>query len=258
MVRKLLKHDLKSVLRIILPMQAILLVIGIFSKIIKLIPIENDFLTAIEFAIVGSFYITAVVSAILTVIVIVVRFYKNLFSKEGYLTFTLPATPMQHLFSKIFMSAIASIISAVCIFISVIVLYYEKNFITDSIEILLIVFNRLGEKMLVLEVLILMIVAMISTYLMVYTCICLGQRANKHRIICAVAIYYGYQFVLQTLGIAVLVIFGITGYIDTIFEFIENLSPHIILISSILFEAVMCVVYFTISHNSISKHLNLE
>jgi len=261
MVRKLLKHDFIALLRVVLPMQVIVLGIAILTKVIKTLPVENNLFSAIEITLTVSFVLSALVSAVLTVVMVVVRFYKNLFTNEGYLTFTLPVSPIQHLASKLISSVCSTLISAICIFISVIVLFYQKNLISDSIEILLIIFNRFGEKMLVLEIAILMIISLISTYMLIFTCICLGQRFSKHRIIGAIAIYYGYNLAIQIISTIFIAVTAFTGYIDTLFEIIENMlinCPHIMCLLCIILELIICSVYFIICHNSISKHLNLE
>ena len=52
--------------------------------------------------------VTAIVAAllivglsVLSVVVVVVRFYQNLISDEGYLSFTLPVTAAQHIAAKL-------------------------------------------------------------------------------------------------------------------------------------------------------------
>jgi hypothetical protein len=258
MVSKLLKHDLKSVLRIIVPMQAILLIISIFTKCVNLIPFENDAVFAVQLALNSSYYISLAISVILTFITIIVRFYRNMFTHEGYLTFTLPAIANQHLISKILMSIIATLVSVIMILLSLLIVYYEKNFILGNIRILLIYLNRLSEKILAVEIIMLIIITAITSYIFIYACICLGQRANKHRIIAAVAIYYGFQFVVQFLFVAILSITTITEFLEKIVEFLYEISPHAIVIPLIFINLAVGFVFYLVCHNSISKHLNLE
>ena len=60
-------------------------------------------------------------SLLLTFIIGIVRFYKNLFTGEGYLSFTLPVTPGQQLFTKALVSFLFSVITIIVILVSSII-----------------------------------------------------------------------------------------------------------------------------------------
>ena len=112
MLGKLIKYDLKSMNRFLIILHAFLLLIAVLLRVFvtSRIQLQTD-----EGSLLFAFAILAYVLAITgiafgTAIVIAVRFYKNLFSDEGYLTWTLPVTPGTHLLAKTISGSIWSFI----------------------------------------------------------------------------------------------------------------------------------------------------
>lgn len=118
MLGKLIKYDLKSMNRFLIILHAFLLLIAVLLRVFvtSRIQLQTD-----EGSLLFAFAILAYVLAITgiafgTAIVIAVRFYKNLFSDEGYLTWTLPVTPGTHLLAKTISGSIWSFIDNVLVF----------------------------------------------------------------------------------------------------------------------------------------------
>lgn len=105
----------------------------------------------------GVIYATAVLAMViivfsfaifstLAVIMIFARFYKNFFTDEGYLTFTLPVKRSQLLNSKLILSTSTMIITGVMVAVDVIVMLVfgfadvvsQKNFLMNYYKLLLI------------------------------------------------------------------------------------------------------------------------
>ncbi|MGN0291367.1 MAG: hypothetical protein ACI4C5_05495, partial [Lachnospiraceae bacterium] len=116
MLGKLLKHEFKTTSKMILPLYFVLVVLTIFARITAQSMFSaNETLTdSLGF---GIFSGTTIVMYILglfavsiaTFIYLVMRFYKNLFSAEGYLMHTLPVTSWQLLSSKLIVSFVWSL-----------------------------------------------------------------------------------------------------------------------------------------------------
>ena len=111
MLGKLMKHEFKATAKLFLPLlTAVLALLGGFQVIfllVKWLMGNNDShpLVTVLFALFAVLAALALI-ALLAVIVIVAiqRFYKNLLGDEGYLMFTLPATPGQQILSKLLVS----------------------------------------------------------------------------------------------------------------------------------------------------------
>jgi hypothetical protein len=105
MIRRLLKYDFKSMLRfwyVAAITTAVLSVIGCGCANVvscyQKYPEAIIILSWIFLAIVGLSYLAF---SIVAIIIVFARFYKNLFTDEGYLTFTLPVKKITVLNSKI-------------------------------------------------------------------------------------------------------------------------------------------------------------
>ena len=109
-MRKLLKYDLKSIWPIWRIMAPVALIITVLTCLgIKYIPNYDSeiatmadvlgYLAVSVFTALMVFVLAALVTV--TTILILYRYYKNFFTDEGYLTFTLPVTRDQLLWSKI-------------------------------------------------------------------------------------------------------------------------------------------------------------
>lgn len=103
MLRKLLKYELSAMGRILLPLYGALifmsLIMGIVVNVLDVLPIFSGIVVFLYVAV-------AVGSAVMTVIIIVQRFYKNLLGNEGYLMFTLPVSIGKHVWNKVIAAGI--------------------------------------------------------------------------------------------------------------------------------------------------------
>ena len=120
MLIKLIKYDLRSLNRFLIILHGFLLLMTIFLRIfitgqIHLSTDTDGFLFGLAI-VMYTLLITGITFG--TSIVIVVRFYRNLFSDEGYLSQTLPVTPGQHLLAKTISGSIWAMIDYVFILAS--------------------------------------------------------------------------------------------------------------------------------------------
>ncbi len=93
MVRKLIKYDFSSYLKLLLPVQLILLGIAALNRIIQLFEDGSSTVYNIVFGSSVFLYVVSIIIAIvLTFVVSIVRFYQGMYSNEGYLSHTLPVT----------------------------------------------------------------------------------------------------------------------------------------------------------------------
>ena len=93
MLGKLLKHDFIAAWKVPVILDAALIVFGIMTAaLIQAIPHMDSSLSMslFTFSFFGSYYIGIIAANIVTLIFLVIRYYRNLYTAEGYLTFTLP------------------------------------------------------------------------------------------------------------------------------------------------------------------------
>lgn len=266
MVKKLLKHELIYYFRSFILFLPIVLLVAIMTRVFTLFDSENVFIQLIR----GSSYLMLFIACfaliIMSVVVGVVRFYKNMYSAEGYLTFALPVKNSQHIFVKL---AGAFICEATCwlVVILAVIISLESDLLKEISAGINMLLTEMGIKNVGLfyaEYILVIIVSLISTMLLYYTCITIGQTAKKNRILLAVGsyfIYYAATQVTVTMMMAVFMIVSLTGAFDGIIQFMEN-NPAIIMhvglgLGTIASASFGALCWF-ITQKIMTKKLNLE
>lgn len=269
MVRKLFKHEIISYLRTLLPVNIILFAVAIMTRVILFF--ENDSIpyNIIFGSSVFAFVVGIIACIFMTFIVSVVRFYKNLFTAEGYLSFTLPVTGAQHIWVKLGAALLFQIFAAVTIILSLVVV--------ASGEPLAEIFKAMGYLLefiwkdygghivfFIIELLVLLLVSLAYEYLLWYACISLGQRSRKNRVFMAIVWYFVYYMITQavsTVFVIIMAVLDATGKIGPIMNWIfEHLlaSLHIGFIGGSVIMAAVAAVFFLVSKNTMKNKLNLE
>jgi len=267
MVKKLFKHEIVSYLRTLLPVNLIVLAIAIMTRVVLFF--END--SIIYGLVAGSSIVMLFVGIIaciyMTFIVSIVRFYKNLFTAEVYLMFTLPVTPTQHIFVKLLTAMLFEVIAIVNIILSMTIFISGELFveILKALGYLLKdLFSSPHAVFYFIEVLIGILIAGAYAYLLWYACISLGQRSRKNRIFMAVLAYFAYYMITQivaTVFMIVVMILGSAGVLENFANFFvlhPYASVHILLIAYDLFMAALGTLFFFIVRNTMKNKLNLE
>ena len=125
MLGKLIKHEFKETSKLMLPLYLVLVVITILGRIVaQSIMISGNADSSTIMAIfnilsVFVYVVGLIVISIASYIYLIMRFYKNLFSNEGYLMHTLPVTSWQLLISKLVTAFIWFISETILIFLSI-------------------------------------------------------------------------------------------------------------------------------------------
>ena len=267
MFGKLLKYEFKSTAKWYLLMTLIVLGLSVLVGVIggsnasNANFLENQMLETI----IGILFI--LIFGILIVLflsnyyIIIRRFYTNLYGREGYLTWTLPASPHAILLSKFLGAWIASIYCFVLLYICGIVTLLVMGSVTGE-DLSLIwdnYFSILSHSFTLWQIVWIMVTTA-SGILMFYVSIALGQLFQNRR---------GLKAIL--FGFLLWVVLSIIGTIVNPFRDLENIFNLIGAMSStttddfgidfipgLIYEVIKIVsMYFTIHY--ISKYkLNLQ
>lgn len=271
MVKKLIKYEMLYYLRTLLPAELILLGMALLVRFVQFF--END---SIVYSIVsGSSLITYVVAILVLLVMMFVmaikRFYQNLYTAEGYLSFTLPVNHSEHIFSKLFSAVVMSVITGVIV-ISSVFIATAGELAVEIMKAGTYLFKALTDfaswhtPLFIIELVIFIIVGLSCGYLLYYTCITAGQMAKKNRVLAAFGAYFAYYIATQaveTVFVIVAVIFS-----RPFEKLMENIgifamehtiaTIHIVLISITVFYALFGVLYYFLTHLIMKKRLNLE
>lgn len=268
MVKKLIKYDFSYYLRLLLPVQLILLGIAGLNRFIQLFEDTDSTVYNIVFGSSMFLYIVSVVVLlILTTVVAIVRFYQGMYTGEGYLSHTLPVTPTQHIVSKLLVSMIFELGSLVAAFLSFcIVTLGDLNIELFKAGGYLLgrFYGRFQVNLIlyIIELLVLLVIASASGLLMLYFCISIGQLAKKRKVLLAFGAFFGLYFIGQILGTILVIVVAVNPLLmNQLTEWIAyhvTAFYHILLCGEIIWLTVLGTVFFFLTRHIMSKKLNLS
>lgn len=261
MLSKLIKHEFKATARLLLPLYLVLFVLTIVDRIALGLNLKGTLGLIPGFA-TFAYVISILAIAVVSFVIIILRFYKNLMTDEGYLMFTLPVNPKQLINAKLLVSFVWNIVSIVLILASLFGLLITKErfgLLTDGFEM---IFSELQKQLgttnttlFIVEFIALMIFGLINNILIIYVSIAVGQLFNGHKILGSFAAYIGINTILQIIVSAALVILGII--FDKSFEEISAITQLVFPIT-IAYTLITNVLFYLGTDLIFKKKLNLE
>ncbi|MBR2861235.1 MAG: hypothetical protein IKB86_05295 [Clostridia bacterium] len=272
MVKKLLKYEFIYYLRTFGAFLPIVLVIGAVTKLFLFLE-EQYGGKVIEIASGSSVFMLVVACfalLLLPTVVGIVRFYKNMYSSEGYLTFTLPVTNAQHIFVKLLGVLGCYLFCALTVIASASIAMAGNtlgNVIADIVGVIkgmAVVLGSINVTFICIEMLILLILSMCSNMLLYYSCITIGQTAKKNRILAAVGVYFAYYIITQVISTVFSIVFIVGGTLgafeDIALWIAENYiaSIHLIMCGGIVLSCAIAALFWLINQTIMKKKLNLE
>lgn len=262
MLGKLMKYEFKATARIFIPGFIGVIILAILSRVFFFSGFMVDSSTAgftvdspagMISTFVFVFYILSLVAIGCGAFIIALwRFYSNLLRDEGYLAHTLPVSIDSHIWSKLIVGTVWCIAAFAVILGSLVLCLSTLGEIrTLYSEVLKIIpqFNAWD----VLQLILMMVVSIINTFLNVYAAMAIGQLFGKHKIMGSILAYIGLSFVFTILTSLSILIFG-----DTLITTLENGSYGFILNGSTILMVLQSVVYYVITRYFMGKKLNLE
>ncbi len=271
MLGKLLKHDFIATWKVPVALDAVLIALGVFTAAMlsTIRHVGESFgMSMFMFSVIGLFYIGIIAANIITLIYLVIRYYRNLYTSEGYLTFTLPVNTDMIVHSKVITGALWLFLSYLCTFISLLIA--GAGFIKMSNVSLEEVCAAFGEAYNVLGfaesgfsaiLLITILITPFAGILCMYFCVSVGQLWQNHKILgsvlCVVALHILNQILSQVafFGSGFWQIMGAPGAdIDASFGHIYR---NMMLILSII-TVIQAAVYYAVCLIINRKKINLD
>lgn len=271
MVKKLYKQEMIYYMRSLLPVWVIIMGIALMGSIIHIFESDHWTYAIVANSSLVAYVVAIIVSLVFVTIFIVVRYYKNMFTGEGYLTLTLPVTFEQHLGAKLLAAMTASIGTTIVIVVSA-MMFLGREWLSEifkAIEYFIdasFLAKEFGIHLgfYIAEFVVLALAGLVTEILNYYMCISLGQMFRKRRILGAIAIYYGLTFVVQVITtIASIVITIIVENMDLTawekwMEIHYKGAIHGCLIGGIVISLIISTIMFFVCRTVLKKRLNLE
>ena len=274
MLRKLIKHEFRATGRIMLPLFGILLLasVGANFSIRGMLDSSSDFLTTIGTILIMLFTIAIIAVGIMSLVVMVSRFYKNLLQDEGYVMMTLPVSIHQQLWSKLVVSTVWFAATVIVIGLSCCIMAFDIRFMGElwrglkDIVHAVIRYNHMDAVVngaaLLTESLIICILGVIALCLRAYSAMAIGYSFPNHKGLLSVVFYIVIDVALQSLGGI-----GISLLNDSWFHrLLLGWEPQVSAVAAmhlgmwviIAVEAVYAAVFYFLTVYFLQKHLNLE
>lgn len=282
MLTKLFKYDFRGIGRMLFPFTLLVIAVAavgcgamIGTKFLSDLSIESTASLALGTALVmiaGAAALGVIAYAVLAFIAIFARFYKNFFTDEGYLTFTLPVKTHQLMFSKLFSTIIWALISGtVTLSLSFLMIgtastpkekLFTGELFASAAEFIKVVFNGAEPKM-VIPTLICFAAQGLCTLCMVFLAITLGGNiARRAKVFASVGFYFALSSAVQTVMVVATVVVSTVAakasFGRLLLDGMQAGDCYALLLSSIAaVYAAVAVVEFIITNAILKKHLNL-
>ncbi|MDW7685061.1 MAG: hypothetical protein SCK29_13215 [Bacillota bacterium] len=260
MLSKLLKYELKATARIFLPLYAVLLSFALINRLITSVSsVQGQPPQVISMII----YISILVAMfVITFIMMIQRFYKNLLSDEGYLMFTLPTKAWKHIISKLLVSILWIITSILAALISIFLISADRTTLTELMNAVklfndnIAAYINASTVVFALELSLISLASLASGILIIYASIAIGHLFNQHRIIASIGAFIALSTVSQILYVVIGSVLSFSIDLNTI----EAIGPvvHFAMLLIVIFHGVFGAGYFIITNYILSKRLNLE
>jgi hypothetical protein len=213
---------------------------------------------------IGMFMLSAAYMAAVGIL-LVYRFYKRLYSDEGYLTFTLPATTHQILLSSLVSNAIWALMAVAVEVICIGLLFYPMIRMTLGLagEVMEFAwkeaFSVMGESFnesYVVAYILALLSGAVSSLVLPLLSITIGSLvAKKHKLLAGIGVYLGLNAVLSTFSGIISIVINI-GTLTGSQANAEVVSIVTMIISAVLYMGIAVGGYF-LMHHFADKKLNL-
>lgn len=279
MFGKLLKYDFKYVARIWWMLAVGVLGLSVAASLvfraIFLNINSNGFFAFLS--VLGMFFLVVSFigifgSLVVTEVLVFVRFYKNFYTDEGYLTFTLPVKRSKLLLSKTLNSIIWFVLHTALILVCVVIfmaLGIDSSLSASPLKMIAGFVGSLWDKVgwwlivYAVEAILLFVVLSAFTTCLVQLCITIGAIvAKKQKVLAAVGIYYLVNTVLSTVGSICLVVFlsgleGFTVLLGGLSALAANAAIALVLLIAILASLLVVLIVYFMTLGRIERKLNL-
>ena len=274
MLGKLFKYEFSATGRVFLPMYGALLVMSVIARIFYTSNIRSDIATMLITMLLVMLF-TAV--WVVTLVIIVRRFWTNLLGREGYLMNVLPVNPWEHVLAKTVTSGVWIIAGTVVSVVAFLIMLFGlpeladidlREFFADFDEFMAYLRdgNITGQVVLIIvQGVLLAVVSSFQFTLTAYASMCVGQLADSHRTLASIGAYFG----LNTAQSLITSLANDVGYFKTVSmvpagtEYAEYARRALVNTNQfmalfLLLSVVVCVAMFFVSSTLLKKKLNLQ
>lgn len=267
MLGKLLKQDFRATARIMLPLYAAVPVLGLFTNLIThLCENQTGFLINAISTLVSFIFALALIAAVVTTVVLMVlRFYRNLMTDEGYLMFTLPVSTTELIFSKLIVSVVWFLgtfaVDALGLLLSGMLGGYEDvarfRFVFSFGMPYSMPVTQAQAGWLSTGLVVLVILCGLALCLMTYAAMAIGQSFKKNKGLMSVVFFF--VLWIGTRIVLTLILGAFYGSLASAMNTLTALQALWTVLGCACVGALaFCVGFFFLTHGMLHKRLNLQ
>lgn len=262
MLKKLLKYDLKNMLKSISIFYLLSIVFAITTRILEGLneTIVVNIITQISMGIMFSMIASSIINTLMRNWV---RFKQTIYGDESYLTHTLPVTKHQILTSKSLLSAINLLITFILCIISLLIAFYTKDNIMYLKDLTTVISTSIdiNPKVFIVLVFIILYLEVYNIIISGYLGILLGHKKSNNKV--GFSVLYGFITYILTQLIVLLCIYIIGLFNQDVMNVFtsNNLNYSIITPLIYTFTLIYIVIIYIVnivSNKVFNKGVNVE
>ncbi len=267
MLGKLMKHEFRATRRVMLPLYLILLVTAVAANFSTRMLFDSRHwaLTTLGTLLVISFGVAVAGVCVMSVLLMVQRFYKNLLQDEGYIMLTLPASIHQHVWAKLIVSAAWFVVTVVVVIAAGCVMAFDIGVIRDFFEGLwdllwelrkleaFYAFNGVGY---LAELAALAFFGLAAMCLQFYAALAIGHSAANHKMVCSVGAFFALQFATQFLASTGLYQLSFVNWPG--WQISGMAAIHVGMLVALVCVVVYGAIFYAVTVYFLNRRLNLE
>ena len=270
MLRKLLKHEFRATGRIMLPLFLIVLgtAVGANLSVRVLMETSNKVLNILGGLLIAAFAVAIFGVCIMSMVVMVRRFYKNLLQDAGYVMMTLPVSVHQHIWSKLIVSAVWFALTIVKVYLAGLIMTFDIDILEGIGEVFHEIFQHvtayyaLNGTAIVIEFLVVCFLGSCAMCLHFYTALAIGHSFSGHKMAWSVAWYFIIQFAVQFVGGMLVTLLDESWLHHLLLGWTDNISGmaavHFGMCVLIVGELVYAAIFYFLTTYFLKRRLNLE
>ena len=279
MLRKLMKHEFRATLRLMIPLFLVTLALALGARVMAALSwnaahgIGWNMPNYITMMIYMGATLSLVVVPVMTVVVMILRFRSNLMADEGYVMFTLPVSRHQLVWSKLLVSLVWLVGAVLVDLLSMCIMAMEEGVLKAFADF----FEAVGEAfrmypgdaaLLTVECLVGVVIAAFVFCLRFYAPLAIGHSFARRKMLLSVVFYFVISIATNMI-VGVFLVFGFNPggilyrtFSNSISTIVSTMTEVQILHAGMwLYIAVMAVygvILYCITMRMLNQNLNLE
>lgn len=271
MLRKLLKHEFRATGRIMLPLYLVLLATSVGANLSTrgLLETDNRLLDILGGLLIIAFVVAIIGVCIMSLVVMVQRFYKNLLQDEGYIMMTLPCSIHQQVWSKLIVSAVWFALSFAMVCLACVLMAFDVSAIQEILDLCQELLHALTGKYSFnavafgVELLVLCFVGCCVLCLEFYAALAIGHSRPSHKMAWSVLFFFVLQFAMQMISSALIIGLDESAFYYFLMDLTDvHLSGTAAIHASLWFlsacAAIYGAIFYFLTTYFLKRHLNLE